>query len=359
MINALASSSWASHADWLTRLARFGVRLPCSSEELVGLLGWLHRHREVPYANSSIRGMLSAVHRFHVTLGIPSPRESWMVGQAVAGYAAYARQALVARSVGTSSGGQEAVMEDHRVDPMGPHVISAVLRGPALLDPRKESYAVMMVLAYLWGFRPKTIAGFRVGDVDVGDSVTRLQVAWEKTTRKSTDQVLRSVTVKSNLSDGPAAKFLTRLRAVVQHRLVSEGAPLTAPLFVDSAGRGLNTQKLSVIVKNLVAHVLDSYPGVCAVEPSRDITASSFRSGAAVSLVCLGYSDDQIASRRALNWAPSSRDKMVKTYDRYRSGTAAGVTNHLMADSVMAGIWKAIIGVPEVAQVPLVPLALL
>ena len=47
-------------------------------------------------------------------------------------------------------------------------------------------------VGYLWGFRPKTIAGFRVGDVDVGDSVTRLQVAWEKTTRKSTDQVLRS-----------------------------------------------------------------------------------------------------------------------------------------------------------------------
>ena len=163
---AMRESSWRSHRDHCARMARWGVKLPCTHLELAEFIGWLSENKHTRgklYDPETVRAMLSSIHRVHETLGWPSPRDHYLVSQAIAGYKARFHSELVGASIqstsesSSSSVAGKITTAGSRKPAVGPHIVSMVMRAGVLDDKRLERLAVLFMTGYFTGLRPAGI----------------------------------------------------------------------------------------------------------------------------------------------------------------------------------------------------------
>lgn len=331
------STSRSATADWLARLARWGFTLPCDQTAIVAILAHLHADQPGHYAPDTVRGMLWAISRFHLMLGLPDPTKHYLVKQARAGYAALYKVVKWGSVASTSRDGDDggswsdvkgSAFSDlsTRKEALDWRVVSALLRSttPTLSD---ESDALMVVTGFFLGLRPSSLAALRLCDINFGDTITRITIPLEKTEHRRA-RAPRCLVYHGALSSSP---WLSRLGSLVSQRRANGGKPLD-PLFPARRGGFMSTVALKQIMHKAISRVL---PSVASDQGLGQVSGSSLRPGGCSAARLLGYSIQQVC--HLFNW---STQAMVDIYSRRESGTAS-------PDATVAHEFRGLMGRPD------------
>lgn len=314
----------------LTRMARWGFRLPCSVEDVLRLL---HHARAVRhYKPSSLDPLLWAVSRFHQLLELPNPVGHVLVAAAKKGFDALYKSELVessAAGAGVSTGTVGGVRGRSRVDALDWRVPMELLRRGARQEASVESAELMVLTGFFLGLRPGSLVALRARDVEVGKQLVQIRIATEKTERR-TPVPPRKVTFHG---DWEQSAWMNRLVRLARQRLRVGGED--AFLFHDQQASsrrptGLVTQAVRRVVEDLrvsVGLVLDP----------KAVAGASLRPGCASALRLLAYSVSQVCFH--CNWRDA---KMLYRYDRPEAGV-------VVPDDRVAREFKFMLGKPQLS----------